>query len=161
MGFTTTDLTGDRVLVTGVDIRGVTGEVVVDATQWRQIKRHQTKKEAAREVETAIETLLAPIQAAIDSAKSKLELPKIDPLLYYVEQEGSEGVRPTPERTIKLTHDSVILRAIEEGHENRLVWVNNTLELTAAPVTPEPTPEPVNPAVTTPADETDTGDALD
>lgn len=152
MGFSTTELTGDRVLVTGVDVRGMIGEVVVDASQWRQIKRRQTKKEVVAEVEAAIDNLLAPVQAAIDSAKSKLELPKVDPLLYYVEQEGSEGVQSKPELTIKLTHDSVILRAIEEGHEDRLVWVNGTLELTAAPIPSTPEPESALP---------DTGDTLD
>lgn len=144
MGFSTTNLTGNRVLVTGTDVRGTSGEVVVDSTQWLSIKRKGTYEEALASVDAAIAALVAPIQEAVDAANAKLKLPEMDPLLYVVEQDEVEHQQGRPMVTTKLNHDSVILRAIETGQADRLIWVGGTLELTAAPapvVVPELVPD--------------------
>jgi hypothetical protein len=134
MTLTKTPLTGDQVLIDGTDVRNQFGSMIVDSSQWEGIKRHAQFHEALELVDAAIETLVAPIQAAMDAANEIGKAPELDPLLYYVEREGVEGTESVRPIVSKLNPDSVILRALEEGLHNRLIWVNDRLVLTAAPV---------------------------
>lgn len=135
--FTTTALTGNQVLVEGTDIRNHDGQQVVDATQWNNIKSHDTFQTALDAVDDAIAALIAPITEAAKAANKALEAPAMDPLLYVTETEEVEGVEAQRGITTKLNEDSVILRAIEEGFGDRLIWINGSLVLTAATGTTE------------------------
>lgn len=133
MSFTTTALADDRYLVEGQDVRGVTGQVIVDGTQWNQMQRRRELTEAHKEFDLKVEAFFAPLSEAISEINSAKKI-EVDPLLYVVEQEAVEGSAAREERLIRLTPDSVILRAIAEGKDDRLIWVGGELVLTAEPV---------------------------
>ena len=138
MSFTLTPLAGTQTLVEGTDVRGNFGQMVVDNSQWESIKRRTEHVSAVAEVDAAIEAFLAPIQEAVDKANAKLAAPKLDAMLYVVEREGTEHVAGQSEIVTRLSTDSVILRAIEEGKTDRLIWLNDQLVLTAEAVAPAP-----------------------
>lgn len=138
MSFQLTPLAGNAVLVEGTDVRGNTGSEVLDSTIWENAKRDAQYVSAIAGVDAAIAEVLAPIQAAADKANELNKPISLDPLFYVVQREGVEHVEGSPSVTLKLDRDGVILRAIEEGHENRLLWVNGELVVTAAPVQVQP-----------------------
>lgn len=139
--FTATALAGDRFLVEGTDFRGTTGQTVVDGRQWVELNRRNDQDRALSEFDSAVEEFFAPLTEAIDQLKSVHKV-DTDPLLYVVEQEAQAGREEREERLIHLDHGAVILRAIETGHEDRLIWVGENLELTAAPAPAAAEPEP-------------------
>ena len=130
---TTTELSGDRVLVEGVDHRGNEGQQVLDATQWNSIKTHDEVHEAQEAFDAAVEEFFAPLTEAADAfeaAREERNAP--DPASYVVIHEAVEGVEARPEFVVPLTQDSIILRLIEEGQADRLIWVNDVLEVLPA-----------------------------
>ena len=134
MSFTTIALTGNKVLVEGTDVRGLSDSQVVDSTQWDRVKSNASYKTALSAIDDAIATLVAPITAAVDAANAIAKPATLDPLLYVVEQDAVEHVAGQQQMLTKLNSDSVILRAIEEGKADRLLWVQHQLVLSAAPV---------------------------
>lgn len=133
--FTTTELAGGQVLIEGTDVRGTAGQQVVHGTQWATVKAAGNQDAALKLVDDAIAALVAPITAAIVQAKSLTAAPVLDPLFYVVDQEEVEHVFGAPRLLTKLSPDSVLLRVIEGGHDDRLIWINGNLTVTAAPVT--------------------------
>lgn len=140
--FTTTPLAGGQVLIEGTDVRGKQDQEVVDGRQWAEVKARGNQAEALALVDAAIEALVAPITEAVEQANAMLAAPKLDPLFYVVEQEEVEHTHGRPELLTKLSRDSVILRAIEEGHEDRLIWIKGSLTVTAESVVATPAPVP-------------------
>lgn len=132
--FTQTKLAGTQVLVEGTDNRGFWGQQVLDSTQWEGIKARDVHSEALAKVDEAIATLIAPVTAAIEAATEATKPAELDPLFYVVESEETEHVAGSPRLLSKLNPDSVILRALEEGLGDRLIWVNDKLTVTAQPV---------------------------
>ncbi len=126
--FTTTNLTGERVLVRGTDQFGTEGQTVVFASQWNDVKARSSHMEAHESFEAAVEEFFAPIMEAADLLNSSA-LPKVDPISYVVLQEGTEAEQGRDEIAVKLTVDSIVLRLLEQGDYDRLVWVNDQLEV--------------------------------
>jgi hypothetical protein len=139
MSFTTSKLTGERVLVRGSDIFGTEGSTVLDSSQWVEMSSRKEFSQATEEFEKAVEEFFAPLTRAAEKASKKLEKPT-DAISYVVLQEATEGVEAKPAQLVKLTHDSICLRLIEQGDTDRLIWVNDTLEVLA----PEDVPVPVH-----------------
>lgn len=153
--FNITELANDNVLVEGTDVRGNDGQQVLQASQWFERKRRQEVAQAHDEFDASVEAFFAPIAEAAAALEEAHKL-QIDPLLYVVEQEAVEGRAPQAERLVQLDTASVILRAIEGGHTDRLIWVNGELTVTAkpvsapaAPVVPAPPAEDTDPGVGT------------
>lgn len=130
--FTTLELVNDQTLVIGEDIKGVTGQQVVDSSQWAEIKAHAQLDQANEEFNQAVEEFFAPLNAAADKAQAATSRPQ-DPSSYIVLHEGVEGAQEQPAHVVALSKGSVILRLIEEGQHNRLIWVNEELVVLAAP----------------------------
>ncbi len=126
--FTTTNLTGERVLVRGTDQFGTEGQTVVFASQWNDVKARSSHMEAHESFEAAVEEFFAPIMEAADLLNSSAQ-PKVDPISYVVLQEGTEAEQGRDEIAVKLTVDSIVLRLLEQGDYDRLVWVNDQLEV--------------------------------
>lgn len=151
MSFKTIELANNQFLVTGEDALGVSGKTVIDGSAWVERKRANQHELAAAEFDAAIEQFYAPLIEAQDRINASLKV-DTDPLLYIVEQEESEGA-PRRERVVtRLDNASVILRAIEQGRTDRLLWVGDELVVTAAPV-PTAAPAPAAPAEPVVADE--------
>lgn len=130
MTFTTTQLTGDRVLVQGTDIAGYAGKTVIDGAQWAELNARTNLNKAQEAFDSAVEDFFKPLQDAADKIEKSLAKP-IDSSSYVVLDEGTEGVHATPRQVVHLTHDSIVLRLIEDGQSDRLLWVNDELEVIA------------------------------
>ena len=129
--FNTTILAGQRVLVTGSKKNQQT---ILDSTEWNSIKAHQAFHLAGAAFDEAVTAFFAPIVEAAEKANTALaeSLPKRDDAFVIVLSEGTEGVEEVEPEVIQLGRDAAILRMIEEGNTDRLVWVGDTIEITAA-----------------------------
>lgn len=127
--FTTVALTGDRVLVKGTDRFGTTGETVLDGSTWAEVKRHTAFKDAESTFNEAVEDFFAPLMEAADQLQSTLSVRKPDPDTYVVLEEGEAATPGRQREVIHLDADSVVLRLIEAGQTDRLVWVMDRLEV--------------------------------
>lgn len=129
MTFTTSHLTGGRVLVRGTDTTGTQGETVLDGTDWARAKQHAAHAEAHEGFDAAVEEFFAPLLEASERLESTLAMPALDKDSYFVIDEGEEPTTGRSPVVIRLSRDSVVLRLIEEGHTDRLVWVGGELEV--------------------------------
>lgn len=129
--FNTTILAGQRVLVTGSKKNQQT---ILDSTEWDSIKAHQAFHLAGDAFDEAVTAFFAPIVEAAEKANAARaeSLPKRDDAFVIVLSEGTEGVEEVEPEVIQLGRDAAILRMIEEGNTDRLVWVGDTIEITAA-----------------------------
>ena len=130
MSFTTINLANDQVLVEGTDLRGNSGSVVLDGTEWNAMQERDRISGAFEKFDESIEAFFAPL---VEAAKQVSEAHKvtIDPLLYIVEQEEVQPQEGKAERLVRLGTDTVILRAIALDKTDRLIWVNGSLVVTA------------------------------
>lgn len=133
MTFTITKLVGHRALVAGTDRNNVTNQTVVDTAQWESLSENKELKAAQEAFDAAVTAHFADITAAAERVASVAK-GDADPLTYIVSQEAVEGVAGQPERRVQLSHDSQVLRAVESGQHDRLVWVGDSLEIAAEAV---------------------------
>lgn len=133
MTFTIQKLVDDNVLVSGTDINGVSGKTVLDGSEWALLQQNDELELATQDFNATVEAFFAPITEAAEKLNKTLEMPK-DEINYLVLDEGTEGVEGTERHVVQLSHDSVIIRLIESGQGDRLIWVNDTLQVLAAPV---------------------------
>lgn len=129
--FNTTILAGQRVLVTGSKKNQQT---ILDSTEWDSIKAHQAYHLAGDAFDEAVTAFFAPIVEAAEKANAALaeSLPKRDDAFVVVLSEGIEGVEEVEPEVVQLGRDAAILRMIESGDTSRLIWVGDTIEITAA-----------------------------
>ncbi len=148
--FTVARLVNSEALVTGTDVFGETGKVVVNTCQWDELKAHSAMHEAGDAFDAAVNEFFAPLLEAAEKIGQSVEVPT-DPSSFVVLHEEVEHVEGRSADIVRLTSDSVILRLIEQGDTDRLVWVeaggSKTLQVLAvdsAPATGN-TPLPVVP----------------
>jgi len=130
MTFTVTRLTDQRALVNGEDVNGVVGQQVVDTSQWDEIIAHNNQHVAQAQFDEAVEKFFEPLTKAA-AAQERAGIVPEDKFGLVVLHEEQEGVAPLPAVVIELTYDSMILRAVDEGETDRLIWVNDRLEVLA------------------------------
>lgn len=139
MTFTTIALQNDRTLVRGTDIAGAVGETILDSSQWAELKQRELHMQAHDAYDAAVEAFYAPLVEAAAKVEGSFA-PVQDPLSIVVLDEGTEAVQGQAAVVVKLTHDSQVLRLLEQGGSatDRLLWVNDSLEITAyvAPAVP-------------------------
>lgn len=136
MSLNTINLAGNKVLVRGTDRFGVQGEQIVDATEWLELNGNDAHSAAHDAFEKAVEDFFAPLTAAVDELNAAHAPEALDPLLFFVTGNKVDAVDAEEQVITELSIDSVILRAIESGNSDRLIWINNELVVTAL----EPTP---------------------
>ncbi len=130
--FSTTTLVGGGTLVQGTDINGVSGTTVVDSSQWEEIKADQSFSSATEDFDKAVDKFFAPILKAAEKLERSVAVnTEPDPISYVVLREPVEGVAPEVGDLRKLTTDSMVLRLIEAGDTDRLIWVNEQLQVAA------------------------------
>ena len=131
MSFTITNLAGDRALVKGRDASGNHGQQILDAAEWNEFNARNKHDEAHEAFDAAVEEFFAPLNQAVDALKETAK-PKLDPLFFVTVQEGTAAVEGTHEVLVHLSHDSAVLRLITQDPDtDRLLWVNDTLEILA------------------------------
>jgi hypothetical protein len=137
--FQYTRLVGDRAHVTGTDANGVTGATTVNTSEWDTVCANSNFKQAESDFDAAVQEFFAPLTEAADKIGKKLEKAD-DPMSYIVEDEGTEAVSGVAPKVHRLSRDSVILRMIDSGDVDRLVWVNDELEILEVIATTQPAP---------------------
>ena len=130
--FTATALANESFLVEGTDIRGKYGECIVFGGEWLEIKRALGTDTAKEQLDAAIEEFFKPLVEAAD-AFAEAKAPVVDALSVVVLNEGTTGEPAREREVVHLGRYAQILRAIEEGTTDRLLWVDGSLVLTAAP----------------------------
>ena len=130
--FTAIALAKEYFLVEGTDVRGNYAGCVVYGGEWLAIKRALGTDTAKKQLDAAIEEFFKPLVEAAD-AFTAAKAPVVDALSVVVLNEGTAGEPAREREVVHLTRDSQILRAIEEGATDRLLWVNGELMITAAP----------------------------
>ena len=130
--FTTIALANELFLVKGTDDHDNYGGCIVDGGEWLAIKRALGTDTAKAELDAAIEEFFKPLVEAAD-AFAAAKAPVVDALSVVVLNEGTTGEPAREREVIHLSQASQILRAIEEGTTDRLLWVDGSLVLTAAP----------------------------
>lgn len=128
MSFNTTKLSGNRVLVKGEDQFGSVGQTVLDSTEWEEIKAHDEYHTNVESFNEAVEDFFAPIIEAAEALNKKAEKPQ-DPAAFIVYDEGEEATPGRPKHVVRLSGDSLLLRLLEDNQFQRLVWVDNNLEV--------------------------------
>ncbi|QIN93901.1 hypothetical protein HWD16_gp18 [Microbacterium phage Arete] len=135
--FTTTTLTQNRVLVDGTDRFGVTDRKVLDATEYNELFAADQHSAAHEAFDAAVREFYAPLTAAVEEFEAALDSEDED-LFEITVQEGIEPTLGQPEIRRRLGRDTVILRLIDQGEEDRLIWIKGELEITAAGAVVEP-----------------------
>jgi hypothetical protein len=130
--FTTTTLVNERVLVSGTDQFGAEGKTVLNSAEWTEVNKRKDFDQAKSAFDAAVEEFFAPLTDAADALNNAVAPKPTDSMSYVVLTEGNPGTPATQEVLVKLSRDSVILRLIESGNYDRLVWVDGELEVLAA-----------------------------
>ena len=131
--FTVQTMLGGTALVAGTDITGKSGQTIVSTVQRDDLTGRDNFSKATADYDKAVEKFFAPLEKAAKKAKKALERPSQDPAEYIVLKEAVKGRESQPAEVVALYRDSIILRLIEEGQTDRLVWVDeSTLGVLAA-----------------------------
>ena len=134
MTLSITRLAGSRALVQGSDFAGTIGKQVISSAEWDAFKASTKFDDLTASFNEKVASFFAPITEAIDELAELTEQETLgDPAFYVRLQEAVEPTEGQPEILQQLSYDSVVLRLIEEGATDRLIWVNDKLEILAAP----------------------------
>lgn len=129
MSFEVKRLVNHRAIVSGTDTFGVTGSAALDTTQWDEIQANVKFDQATEAFDEVVEEFFAPMLAAADNVKAALVPRPEDPASYVVLSEEVEGVEAKPRVLVRLDDDTIVLRLIDSGETDRLVWVDGKLEV--------------------------------
>lgn len=127
--FTITNLVGERAMVEGTDFNGAVGQTTVSTSQWDEIVRTRDLSAATSEFDKAVEAHFESLTQAAEKIRTGLEV-QVDDLATVTLSEPVQGVASEKGDVRVLTRDTIILRAINEGRTDRLVWVGGELEVT-------------------------------
>lgn len=127
--FTTTNLVGNRVLVNGTDVNGIVDKIVLDGTQFVELKGNSAHELAHNAFNEAVKEFYLPLTEAADALQAAHE--GVDDIFTEVIAEAVEPTFGQARRTVTLTPDTVILRRIEAGDTDGLIWVGGKLEIAA------------------------------
>ena len=133
MSFTVQTMLGQQALVSGSDHLGNEGKTLVSTKQWEELQSRTNFSSAQADFDAAVEEFFGPLVEAADKAKQALAPKPQDSASYIVLKEKTEGTKASEGLIVELSKDSIILRLIEEGNTDRLVWIDeSTLGILAA-----------------------------
>lgn len=131
--FTIQTMLGGTALVAGTDKLGNEGKTIVSTVQWDELTGRDNFSKAVADFDAEVEKFFKPLDKAAKKLQKKLDRPSQDPAEYIVLKEAVVGQQAQPAQVVQLTRDSIILRLIEEGDTDRLIWVDeSTLGILAA-----------------------------
>lgn len=131
MTFTISRLVNSRAIVRGTDIVGGSGTCVVDTAQWDEINGNSQVDKAEAAFDEAVKEFFAPLTEAAAALHTSVQQPD-DSMSYIVLDEGVESTAGRRRNLVRLSRDSIILRMVEQGSTDRLVWVDDQLEILEA-----------------------------
>lgn len=122
MAFTTTNLFGGSVLVSGTDIGGKDGEIVLRSEPWAAIVKFKAQQAADKEFNEGVEEFFAPIVEAAEKRDAAVaDAEKWNLVTLGEDVEGHES------ETVELDEDGVLLRLLDETDGSMLRWVGDRL----------------------------------
>ena len=127
--FNVTELAGHRALVTG----DANQQCILDTTERDELRFILENREVDQMFDEDIADFFEPLTQAAElhdlrhKALAKQFEQVDDPAFTFVMKEAVEGVEAVEEERVVLSHDSVVLRLIDSGRTDRLVWVGNDL----------------------------------
>lgn len=124
MTFVVQNMLGDQALVSGTDHLGNEGKTIVFTSQWDELKARKNFSSAQADFDAEVERFFKPLTKAAKKAEKSLNAKAPDSASYIVLTEAVEEVSGQPAQVVALSKDSIILRLIEEGNTDRLVWVD-------------------------------------
>lgn len=124
MTFVVQNMLGDQALVSGSDHLGNEGKTIVSTVQWDELKARKNFSAATEDFDAAVEEFFKPLTEAAEALEKTINAKAPDAASFIVLKEATEGVQSEPAHVVALTKDSIILRLIEEGNTDRLVWVD-------------------------------------
>lgn len=126
--FNTTRLSGQRVLVTGDTQEQHT---ILSASEWDSVKTNTKVEAMEKSFEAEVEKFFAPLVAASEKMEQVFldTMPKVDPDRVIVLKEAVKGTPEEPAELLVLSDDSLILKLIDEGKTDRLIWVGSSIEI--------------------------------
>lgn len=129
--FTIQALANRRAVIEGTDKNNVSGQQIVDTTQWDGLNQEASVRKEQEAYDKQVKKFYAPVTKAADKlAKAKASVNEPDPLTYVQVQEAVKGTDTVQEIRVNLNNDSVLLRTVQEGLFDRLIWVQGELCLT-------------------------------
>jgi len=126
MSFTMQTMLGSTAVVSGTDINGNSGSTTVSTAQWDELNGRTNFSKAQADFDAEVEKFFEPLTEAADKATAALAGKTQDPIEFVVLADETKGVKAAPAQIVSLSKDSIIIRLIEEGTTDRLVWVNDT-----------------------------------
>lgn len=132
--FSTTKLADGRVLVQGTDGNGTAGKTILDGTQWDVLKSAVKAKERGVVFDEKVKEFFAPLLDLVKHQEEEEEQGVRDPAFHVVLNEGTKGEAAVPEEVVHLSKDSAIIRMIENGDTERLIWITDSVLEILAPV---------------------------
>lgn len=124
--FTIQTMLGGTALVSGTDKLGNTGKTQVFTHQWDELQGRTNFSKAQEDFDREVEKFFAPLEKAAKKAAKAMARPSQDPAEYIVLKEEVKGQQARPAEVVALSRDSIILRLIEEGDTDRLVWIDES-----------------------------------
>ena len=116
-------LTDNRVYVHGTNDAGMQHETILDGTVLREIQQHYLVHKAGNAYDRTVEQFFAPLTDAAGMLQMVQQPLKEDPAFVYVVEEGVEPIKGVEPEAYKLDHDGAVLRLLEAGDIDRLIWV--------------------------------------
>lgn len=133
--FTSTKLAGDDYLVAGTDVHGNSGKVVLDGSDWNAVLAARATDVALEAFDAKVTEFFRPLTEAAEELKAAREAAaQGDELFRVVITKGTKGTPAQEEQVVHLDTSGAILRLIDEGRFDRLLWVGDQLVITAEPV---------------------------
>ena len=129
--FNIVKLAGHRSLVTGDTDEQ---KVILDSTEWDHFKENMAQVQAAEVFDDMVAEFFAPLAAAAETAEAVARAGAAhvkDPAFFITVQEGESPTDGVEEITVMLNRDGAILRLIESGATDRLLWVGSNIEILA------------------------------
>lgn len=132
MGFSIQYGLGNVAMISGTDVDGNTGTMVLDTTQWDEVRALLQSKQDVKDFNDAVLEWAAPVIAVADEIKARKEgagnpVPKI------VIEEAVEGVQGRPEFSIEPDLHTTIITLVEEDRTDLLRWINSEQLLVLRP----------------------------
>jgi hypothetical protein len=123
MTFTTTPLLNGGYLVEGTDTKGVEGTTILDSNSWDALVHLRTHKLAQEDFDQVVGEFFAPLVEAADKARAQLKGAAQD----WGTVTLGEKVTGHEAEIVQLDSDGIILRLLDEGHDDLLRWVGSRL----------------------------------
>lgn len=124
-------------VITGTDRNGVSGNLIVNTEKYDAWVETTRMTLAGEQFEEKIRAFFSPLLEAVDALDEKPVDDPLDPRKVIVREQESQA--PIYGVSITLDLDGTLIQAVEDGHHDRLIWVDRALFITApvadAPVT--------------------------